>query len=132
MSQRKVIYTEQAADPVGPYQQANQVTECKSLLFVSGQVPLDATTGKLVSDDVQEQTKQVMENLKAVLEKGSSSIDQLVKTTIFIQNMEDFPKINEIYGSYLPEGQEPARSCVEVAKLPKGAQVEIEAVALVA
>lgn len=122
-----VILTEKAPKPIGPYSQA---VAAGNLLFCSGQIPLDPATGNLVGgSDVEAQTKKVLENLKAVLEKGGASFSSVAKTTIFLKNMADFPKVNEIYGSFFG-GHAPARSTVEVARLPKDVLVEIEAIAL--
>ncbi len=97
-----------------------------NLVFTSGQIPLD-TEGNIVSDDVKEQTKQVLDNLSVVLEEAGSDLNSVVKATIFISDMNEFQQINEVYGSYFSEHQ-PARSCVEVARLPKDVKVEIEVV----
>ncbi|MBF7017908.1 RidA family protein [Staphylococcus durrellii] len=120
----KVINTNNAPEALGPYSHA---TEINGLLFTSGQIPLN-TDGQIVSDDVQEQTRQVLENLKVVLGAAGSDIESVVKATIFIKDMNEFQKINEIYGEYFSEHQ-PARSCVEVARLPKDVKVEIELIA---
>jgi 2-iminobutanoate/2-iminopropanoate deaminase len=100
-----------------------------NLTFTSGQIPLN-TDGQIVSDDVQEQTRQVLENLKVVLDAAGSDIESVVKATIFIKDMNEFQKINEIYGEYF-DAHQPARSCVEVARLPKDVKVEIELIAKV-
>lgn len=97
-----------------------------NLVFTSGQIPLD-TEGNIVSEDVKEQTKQVLENLSVVLEEAGSDLNSVVKATIFISDMDEFQQINEVYGSYFSEHQ-PARSCVQVARLPKDVKVEIEVV----
>ncbi|GAA6823788.1 RidA family protein [Staphylococcus sp. 18_1_E_LY] len=122
----KVINTNNAPEALGPYSHA---TEINGLLFTSGQIPLN-TDGQIVSDDVQEQTRQVLENLKVVLDAADSSIESVVKATIFIKDMNEFQKINEIYGEYF-DAHQPARSCVEVARLPKDVKVEIELIAKV-
>lgn len=121
----KKIETTKAPGAIGPYSQA--ILE-GNLIFVSGQLPLDPETGDLKLD-IQEATKQSLENIKAILEEAGSGLDKVVKTTIFITNMKDFPLVNEVYGSYFTD-HKPARSCVEVMSLPKGANVEIEAIAL--
>jgi 2-iminobutanoate/2-iminopropanoate deaminase len=110
---------------IGPYSMA---IEAGDLLFVSGQIPLDAATGKLVEGDVSAQARQSLENLKAVLEAAGLGFDQVVKTTIFLTSMTDFAAVNEVYKSYLREPY-PARSTVAVAALPMGAKVEIEMIA---
>ena len=119
----KTINTNKAPEALGPYSHAMVVN---NLVFTSGQIPLD-TEGNIVSDDVKEQTKQVLDNLSVVLEEGGSDLNSVVKATIFISDMNEFQQINEVYGSYFSEHQ-PARSCVEVARLPKDVKVEIEVV----
>ena len=119
----KTINTNKAPEALGPYSHAMVVN---NLVFISGQIPLD-TEGNIVSDDVKEQTKQVLDNLSVVLEEAGSDLNSVVKATIFISDMNEFQQINEVYGSYFSEHQ-PARSCVEVARLPKDVKVEIEVV----
>jgi 2-iminobutanoate/2-iminopropanoate deaminase len=119
------IATEKAAQAVGPYSQAVSVN---GFIYTSGQIPLTAE-GLLVGGTIEDQTHLVFENLKAVLEAGDSSLDKVVKATVFITDMNDFAKVNEIYAHYFGE-HKPARSCVEVSKLPKGVIVEIEVIAL--
>ncbi|WP_059776672.1 RidA family protein [Staphylococcus haemolyticus] len=119
----KTINTNKAPEALGPYSHAMVVN---NLVFTSGQIPLD-TEGNIVSDDVKEQTKQVLDNLSVVLEEAGSDLNLVVKATIFISDMNEFQQINEVYGSYFSEHQ-PARSCVEVARLPKDVKVEIEVV----
>ncbi|WP_353893131.1 RidA family protein [Proteinivorax hydrogeniformans] len=124
---RTIVSTEKAPKAIGPYAQANKVGD---MVFTSGQIPLDPQSMEIPTQDVQEQTKLVLDNLKAVVEAAGSSMDNVIKVTVFIKNMDDFGKINEIYGQYFTENP-PARSCVEVARLPKDVQVEMEAIALV-
>ncbi|MCS4463686.1 Rid family detoxifying hydrolase [Clostridium botulinum] len=100
------------------------------LLFTSGQIPLDPATGELISDDIKKATERSMENLKAVLEEAGTSFEKVVKTVIFIKDMNDFAAVNEVYAKYFKENP-PARSCVQVGKLPKDALVEIELVAMI-
>lgn len=119
----KTINTNKAPEALGPYSHAMVVN---NLVFTSGQIPLD-TEGNIVSSDVKEQTKQVLENLSVVLEEAGSDLNSDVKATIFISDMNEFQQINEVYGSYFNEHQ-PARSCVEVSRLPKDVKVEIELV----
>ena len=119
----KTINTNKAPEALGPYSHAMVVN---NLVFTSGQIPLD-TEGNIVSEDVKEQTKQVLENLSVVLEEAGSDLNSVVKATIFISDMDEFQQINEVYGSYFNEHQ-PARSCVEVSRLPKDVKVEIELV----
>ena len=119
----KTINTNKAPEALGPYSHAMVVN---NLVFTSGQIPLD-TEGNIVSSDVKEQTKQVLENLSVVLEEAGSDLNSVVKATIFISDTNEFQQINEVYGSYFNEHQ-PARSCVEVSRLPKDVKVEIELV----
>lgn len=122
---RKVVATEKAPAAIGPYAQANVIG---NMVFTSGQLGMNPETGELVEGGVEAQTHQVFANLKAVLEAAGTSLDKVVKTTCFLQSMDDFAKMNAVYASYF-EGQFPSRSAVEVAKLPKGGLVEIEAIA---
>jgi len=123
---KKIINTERAPEPIGPY---NQAVKSGHLLYTSGQIPIDPTTGEMVSSGIREQTIQVLENLKAVLEAAGSTLDDTIKTTVFLADMADFPELNTIYAEYFGEDNAPARSTVQVAALPKGALVEIEAIA---
>ncbi len=125
-SGKRVIRTDEAPAAIGPYSQA---VIAQGLVFAAGQVALDPRTGQLVTGDVRVQTKRVMENLKAVLGAAGSSMDRVVKTTVFLRDLNDFGAMNEIYGEYFQENP-PARSTVQVAKLPRDAAVEIEAIAL--
>ena len=125
--QKEVVLTKNAPQPIGPYSQAIRAGE---LLFCSGVIPLDPATGEIVGgNDVQAQACRVLESMKAVLEAAGTRLDRVVKTTIFLKNMGDFPKVNEVYASYF-NANAPARSTVEVARLPKDVLVEIECVAL--
>jgi 2-iminobutanoate/2-iminopropanoate deaminase len=119
-----------APKAIGPYSQAIETTGARTL-YCSGQIPLDPATGNMLAGGIAEQTAQVFENLKAVLAAAGSGLGQVVKTTVFLKDMGDFAAMNEIYGRYLggPAGPAPARSRVEVARLPKDARVEIEVVA---
>ena len=125
---KEVIRTEAAPAPFqgAPY---NQAIKANGFVFVAGQVSLKPDHGDIVGDTVQEQTEQVLTNLRAILEAAGSGLDKLVKTTVFLQNLDDFPGMNEVYKQHVGD-QPPARSTVEVAKLPSGALVEIEAIAL--
>jgi 2-iminobutanoate/2-iminopropanoate deaminase len=124
---RKVVHSDEAPKAIGPYSQA---VKAGNLLFCSGQIPLDSKSGELVGgSDVKAQTKQVMENLRAVLKAGGSSFAQVVKTTIFLADLGHFKDVNEIYGGYFAEAP-PARATVQVAGLPRGALVEIDAIAV--
>jgi 2-iminobutanoate/2-iminopropanoate deaminase len=121
-----VIRTEEAPPAIGPYSQA---IVANGFVFAAGQIPLDPNTGQTVAGDVRVQTRRVLDNLKAVLAAAGSSMDRVVKTTVFLIDLNDFGAMNEIYGDYFRESP-PARSTVQVARLPRGAAVEIEAVAL--
>ncbi|TDL95303.1 RidA family protein [Macrococcus carouselicus] len=122
----KSIFSKKVAAAIGPYCHAVVVN---NMVYTSGQLPLTAE-GVLVGEDIQAQTDQVLKNLQLVLADSGASLDSVIKTTIFIKDMNDFPLINEVYGSYFAEHL-PARSCVEVSRLPKDVKVEIEVVALV-
>lgn len=124
---KKIINTSKAPGAIGPYSQGVKIG---NLLYTSGQIPLDPNTGELINSDIKKATEQALENLKAILEEGESSLDKVVKTVVFVKDMNDFAAVNEVYGRYFTSNQ-PARSCVEVARLPKDALVEIEAVAFV-
>ena len=124
---KQTIATAGAPKAIGPYSQA---IVAKGLAFLSGQIPLDASTGKLVEGDVSVQTERVLENLRAVLDACGSSLARVVKTTVFLQDMDDFPKMNEVYARYFAE-HPPARSTVQAARLPRDVKVEIDAVAVV-
>jgi len=124
---KKIINTPKAPAPIGPY---NQAILSGNTLFTSGQIALDPGTGELVMDDIKTETKQVMENLKAVLEAAECTFDHVVKSSIFISNMDDFSQINEVYGSYFNEASAPARETVQVARLPKNVNVEISMIAV--
>lgn len=123
---RKTVATDQAPAAIGPYAQANIFGD---LVFTSGQIPLDPATGQITGTTIEEQTHQVFKNIKAILEAAGSSLDKVLKTTVFIKDMNDFGKMNEVYGQYFTEGELPSRSAVEVARLPKDALVEIETIA---
>lgn len=122
----EVIKTDKAPEAIGPYSQA---IAAGTFVYTSGQIPIDPQTGEVVGDEIQVQAEQVLKNLKNVLEAAGSSINNVVKTTVFIKDMSDFSKVNEVYARYFTEPY-PARSCVEVSKLPKDVLIEIEAVAL--
>jgi 2-iminobutanoate/2-iminopropanoate deaminase len=128
MPRKEIISTEGAPAAVGPYSQAVRVGD---LIYTAGQIPLLPQTGKLVEGGIETQTRQVMQNLAAVLEAAGSSLAQVVKTTIFVTNINDFAAVNQVYGSFFTD-KPPARSTVQVAALPLGAKVEIEAVAILA
>ena len=125
--QKEIIATENAPAAIGPYSQAVKV---KEFVFTAGQIPLVPGTGKLIEGDITTQTNQVMQNLQAVLTAAGSGLENVVKSTVFLQDMNHFAAFNEEYGRYFVDNP-PARSTVEVAKLPLGALVEIEAIALI-
>lgn len=122
----KKIFTEKAPAAIGPYSQAVCVG---STVFTSGQIPINPATGNVEAVTIEEQTEQVCKNLSAVLEAAGTSLENVVKTTCFLRNMEDFAKFNEVYAKYFTE--KPARSCVAVRELPKGVLVEVECIASV-
>ncbi len=125
---KTIIKTEKAPLPIGPYNQA--VAVLGQLLFTAGQIPLDPVSGQMVGTTIKEQTKQVCENLKAILTASHTDFNHVIKTTVFLKDFNDFAAMNEIYGQYLGYAS-PARSTVEVARLPKDSLVEIEVVALI-
>lgn len=126
---RKIIQTDQAPAPVGPYNQAIAATG--QLVFVAGQIPLDPVTGQIVGEAVAEQTERAIANLKAILEAAGSTLEDVVKTTVFLADMNDFAAMNAVYAQHFDEATAPARACVEVSRLPKDVRVEIECIALV-
>lgn len=126
---RKIIQTDHAPAPVGPYNQG--IVASGALLFVAGQIPLDAKTGELVGSDVAEQTEKSLQNLAAVLKAAGSDLSQVVKTSVFLKDMNDFAAMNQAYAQHFSDETAPARACVEVARLPKDVLVEIECIAVV-
>lgn len=127
MSDKIVVSTTKAPAAIGPYSQA---IVYNGLIFTSGQIPISPSTGSIDSSDIEAQTKQVMENLKEVLKAAGSDFSKVIKTTIFLTDMNDFAKVNEVYSSYFKSAP-PARSTVQVAKLPKDAKIEIEMIAYI-
>ena len=125
---KKIIKTDKAPQAIGPYSQAVQIED---MVFTAGQIGLDPATKQVVSGGIEAETRQVLNNLKHVLEAANSGLNYVVKTTVFLRDMADFPKMNTIYAEFFPENP-PARSTVAVAALPMGVAVEIEAVALTA
>jgi 2-iminobutanoate/2-iminopropanoate deaminase len=124
---KKIIFTDKAPAPIGPY---NQAVLVGNTLYTSGQIALHPATMELVLDNIETETKQVMENMKAVFEAADMTFENVVKATIFIMNMDDFSRINNVYGSYFNEKTAPARETVQVAGLPKGVNVEISMIAV--
>ncbi|RPE00774.1 RidA family protein [Aureibaculum marinum] len=124
---KQIITTSKAPAPIGPYNQAVMVG---NMLFTSGQIAFNPETGNLILEDIQTETKQVMENLKAVLAEADMTFENVVKSSIFISDMDNFSKINEIYGSYFNDNTAPARETVQVARLPKDVNVEISVIAV--
>lgn len=124
---KSIISTEKAPAAIGPYSQA---VKLENLIFTSGQIPADPSSGEIVPGGVEPQARQALKNLKEVLNAAGASLNNVIKTTVFIKNMDDFALINGIYAQFFGE-QPPARSCVEVARLPKDVLVEIEAVAYI-
>lgn len=127
---KTVIQTESAPAPVGPYNQA--IVAGGQLVFVAGQIALDPKTGEIVGpDDVVKQTRQVMANLEAILTASGATFEQVVKTTVFLADMNDFATVNAVYAEYFPEASAPARAAIEVSRLPKDVLVEIECIAVI-
>jgi 2-iminobutanoate/2-iminopropanoate deaminase len=123
---KTIINTNNAPAPIGPY---NQAVVTGNIIFVSGQIPMDAATGEIISSDIKAETKKVMENIEAILTEAGSDFDQIIKTSIFLTNMQSFAQVNEVYGSYFTANF-PARETVQVSALPKGVNVEISVIAL--
>lgn len=126
---REIIKTSNAPAAIGPYSQAVKVSSGK-MIFTAGQIPLDPAIGQVVEGDIKVQTRRVMENIKSILEAADATLQDVVKTTVFMTDLGDFQAMNEVYGEYFAS-HPPARSTVEVKALPRGAQVEIETVAII-
>ena len=124
---REIIQTASAPQAIGPYSQA---VKTNGLVFASGQIPIDPTTGQFVAGGIEEQTEQVLKNLSAVLEAAGSGLNRVIKTTVFLADMQEFSAMNEVYGRFFDQDP-PARATVEASRLPRDAKVEIEAIALV-
>ena len=124
---KEVIFTKKAPEAIGPYSQA---VKTENMVFLSGQIPIDVETGEFVSDDIEGQTEQVLLNLSEVLDVAGASLNSVVKTTVFLVDMDDFAAMNEVYARFFSENK-PARATVQAARLPKDARVEIECIALV-
>ena len=123
---KEIIHTSLAPKPIGPY---NQAIKLDNLVFLSGQIPVDPNTGKIEETDIISQTKQVLSNIGAVLDESGSTFSKIIKTTIFLVNMDDFSKFNEIYATYFNDSIAPARSTIQVAALPLNSLIEIEVIA---
>lgn len=128
MVKKTVIFTENAPKPIGPYSQAILVENPDKILFISGQIPIDPETGELVKGDIKEQARQAIENLIAILEAAGATVEDVVKVNVYLDDMKDFEEFNKVYEEYFGHSK-PARAVVEVAKLPKGVKIEIEAIA---
>lgn len=124
---KETIFTSQAPEAVGPYSQGIRFG---NLIFTSGQIPLEPETGQLAGSDIQTQTRRTLKNLEAVLKEAGSSLDKVIKTTVYLTDLWNFSQVNQIYAEFFKENP-PARSCVEVSALPKEAKIEIEAVAYI-
>lgn len=124
---KEIINTVKAPAAIGPYSQAIKVG---NFVFTSGQIPLNPATGELITSDIRSEARQCLENVKAILEEAGTNLNNVIKATVFIKDMNQFSQINEVYGEYFAQDK-PARSCVEVARLPKDVNIEIEVVALV-
>lgn len=123
---KTILSTEHAPKAIGPYAQG---VDTGNLLFLSGQIPIDPATGEITAVSIEDQTRQALENVKAILESGGCTMNHVVKTTVYLKDIADFTKMNAVYQEYFPEGSYPARSAVQVAALPKDAGVEIEVIA---
>lgn len=123
---KKVIFSAQAPEPIGPYSQAIQAG---NMLFISGQIAIQKSSGKIITGNIEDETAQVMENLASILNVAGLDFTNVVKSTIFLKNMGDFPKVNEVYGRHFQQ-QPPARETVEVSRLPKDVNVEISCIAI--
>jgi len=124
---KNIIFTENSPAPIGPYSQGVLVNG--SFLFIAGQIPIDPKSGEVITGDIKMQTRQVLKNLSAILEKGGLTLNDVVKTTVFLKNMNDFADMNSVYAEFF-KTLPPARSAVEVARLPRDVKVEIEAIAV--
>lgn len=125
-SMKKIIKTNKAPEPIGPY---NQAIEAGEFIFLSGQIGIDVDTGELINENIQAETNQVMRNIESVLKASNRNFDNVVKSTIFLKNLNDFSIVNEVYSQYFKNKISPARETVEVARLPKDANVEISVIA---
>ncbi|WP_297469605.1 RidA family protein [Thermococcus sp.] len=126
--EKRVVYTEKAPKPIGPYSQAVLV-EGGKFIFVSGQIPIDPATGEIVGETIEEQAERAIRNMLAIVEEAGGSVENIVKVTAFLSDINDYPKFNEVYEKFFSKSK-PARAVVEVANLPKGVKVEIECIAV--
>jgi len=126
---KSLVATDKAPRAIGPYSQGVSI-KCGELLFLSGQIPLDPSSGEVVQGGIELQTRKVLENLEEVLKAGGSSLESVLKTTVYLTNLDDFPKMNEVYQQFFQKAP-PARSTVEVSRLPRQVKVEIDAIAVV-
>ena len=124
---KTILKTDKAPSASGPYSQG---IDLGNMLFLSGQIPIDPEKGDIVATDIEGQTKQVLNNIKAILESAGCTLDDVVKTTVFLKDIDDFAKMNAVYGTYFTEGNYPARSAIQVAAIPKDALLEIEVIAV--
>lgn len=124
---KKILSTEHAPKAIGPYAQG---VDTGNLLFLSGQIPIDPAVGEITAVSIEDQTRQALENVKAILESGGCMMEHVVKTTVYLKDIADFARMNAVYQEYFPQGSYPARSAVQVAALPKDAGVEIEVIAV--
>ena len=130
MTEKKIIRTDKAPAPVGPYNQA--IATSGTMIFVAGQIALDPETGSIIgADDVVSQTKQVMSNIEAILTEAGAEWSNVVKTSVFLTDLANFNAVNQVYAQYFDESTAPARACVEVSRLPKDVLVEIECIAII-
>lgn len=125
--EKQIIHTSNAPEAVGPYSQAIKIN---NMIFTSGQIPLDSETNELVGEDIDSQTRQVLKNITAVLNEAGVGLEKVMKTTVYIKNMDDFNTVNEIYSEFFTENP-PARSVVEVARLPKDVLIEMDVIAII-
>lgn len=123
---KEIVFTEKAPRPIGPYSQA---VVAGGFIFGSGQIPIDPATGEIVEGDIEVQTRRVLENIKAVLKAAGSSLEKVVFVTVFLSDLSDYPRFNEVYAEYFGESP-PARTTVEVSRLPKGVKLEVNFIAL--
>ena len=124
---KEIIFTEKAPKPIGPYSQAIKIGNS---LFISGQIPVDPKSGELVEGDIRAQTHQVLKNIKAIVEAAGGTLNNVIKVTVYLDDMDDFAEMNEVYSQYFSESK-PARTTIEVSRLPKNVKIEIEAIAYI-